>query len=225
MRPVRHVDVAVVGSGFGGSVAALRLTEKGYRVVVVEAGARFADHDLPRTSWDLRRFLFAPALGCFGIQRIDLLRDVLVLSGAGVGGGSLVYATTLHRPPDAFYADPQWRGIADWRRELAGAYDRASAMLGVTPNPSTTPSDVAMHAVAQQLGVGHTFRTAPVGVHFGEPGVAPGTEVADPYFGGAGPRRRTCVECGACMTGCRYGAKNSLPKNYLHLAEGAGAEI
>jgi cholesterol oxidase len=228
-----HYDVVVIGSGFGGSVAALRLTEKGYRVGVLEAGARFHEPDgaggpaapLPRTSWQLRRFLFAPRLGCLGIQRITLLRDVLVLSGAGVGGGSLVYANTLYEPLTDFYADPQWRDITDWRSELAPHYDQAKRMLGVTTNPTTTPSDVAMRAVAEEMGVGETYRPTPVGVFFGAPGTPPGTEVDDPYFGGAGPRRRSCLECGECMTGCRHNAKNSLTRNYLYLAERQGGVV
>jgi cholesterol oxidase len=215
-------DVVVVGSGFGGSVAALRLVEKGYRVLVIEAGRRFADDEFARTSWDLRRWLWAPRLGCFGIQRIHRLPDVTVLAGAGVGGGSLVYANTLYRPDDAFYDDPQWRDVTDWRAELAPAYDLASRMLGVTRNPTTTPSDVAMKAVADELGVGHTFTLTPVGVFFGD---HPGREVEDPYFGGAGPRRSGCLQCGECMTGCRHGAKNTLVKNYLWFAERLGAEV
>ncbi|WP_020578579.1 GMC oxidoreductase [Actinopolymorpha alba] len=254
----RRYDVLIIGSGFGGSVAALRLTEKGYRVGVLEAGGRFeesTDADdrqarsqradareaddrqaddqhvralpapLPRTSWELRRFLFAPKLGCLGIQRITLLRDVLVLSGAGVGGGSLVYANTLYEPLDDFYDDPQWRELTDWRAELAPYYDQAKRMLGVTTNPTTTPSDVVMRTVAAELGVGETFRPTPVAVFYGMPGMAPGTTTEDPYFGGAGPRRTSCIECGECMTGCRHNAKNTLTRNYLYLAERAGASV
>jgi cholesterol oxidase len=214
-------DVLVVGSGFGGSVTALRLTEKGYRVGVLEAGRRFEDEDFPETSWDLRRFLWAPYAGCFGIQRISMLRDCVILSAAGVGGGSLVYANTLYEPLEAFYADPQWAHITDWRDELAPYYDQANRMLGVVPNPSTTASDVAMRTVAERMGVADTFHPAPVGVYFGRPG----EEADDPYFGGAGPRRRGCLEVGECMTGCRHNAKNTLPKNYLYLAEQAGARV
>jgi len=215
-------DVAVVGSGFGGAVAALRLTEKGYRVVVLEAGRRFADDEFAKTSWDIRRFLWAPRLGCFGIQRIHRLPHVTVLAGAGVGGGSLVYANTLYEPDPAFYDDPQWRDIADWQAELAPYYVLASRMLGVVRNPTMTASDEAIRAVADEMGVGHTFTLTPVGVFFGD---GPGVPSEDPYFGGAGPARTGCLECGACMTGCRYGAKNTLPKNYLWLAENAGAEV
>jgi cholesterol oxidase len=230
-------DVIVVGSGFGGSVSALRLTEKGYRVGVLEAGRRFSRDELPKSSWDLRNYLWAPALGLYGIQRIHVLGNVLVLAGAGVGGGSLNYANTLYVPPAAFFQDRQWGHITDWEKELAPYYDQAQRMLGVRLNPTMTPSDVHLKAAAEQMGVGDTFHMAPVGVFFGdgedagggEAGqavkAAPGGEVADPYFGGAGPARKACTECGECMTGCRHGAKNTLNENYLHLAEQAGAVI
>ncbi|MBQ1044556.1 GMC family oxidoreductase [Micromonospora sp. C32] len=222
-------DVVVIGSGFGGSVTALRLAEKGYSVGVLEAGRRFADDEFPRTSWRARRFLWAPRLGCFGLQRITLLRSadrkagggVLVLSGAGVGGGSLVYANTLYEPLDAFYADPQWRDITDWRDELARHYDQAKRMLGVTTYPIDTRADQAVRAVAERMGVAHTYHPTPVGVHIGRPG----ERVADPYFGGAGPDRTGCSHCGSCMTGCRHGAKNTLVKNYLWLAERLGVQV
>ena len=218
-------DVVVIGSGFGGSVSALRLVEKGYRVGVLEAGRRFADHEHARTSWRVRDYLFAPAAGCYGIMRLTLLRNMLVLSGAGVGGGSLVYANTLYEAPDSFYADPQWAHITDWRSELAPFYDQAKRMLGVVPNPVETPADVALRGVAEEIGVGGSFRPTPVGVLFGAPGTEPGTAVPDPFFGGAGPERHTCTLCGQCMVGCRVGAKNTLVKNYLYLAEQAGATV
>ncbi|HEX5405504.1 MAG TPA: GMC family oxidoreductase [Pseudonocardiaceae bacterium] len=214
-------DVVVVGSGFGGSVAALRLTEKGYRVAVVEAGRRFADDEFATTSWDLRRYLWAPAIGCFGIQRIHLLNNVIVLAGAGVGGGSLNYANTLYRPLPPFYADPQWAHITDWAEELAPYYDQAGAMLGVVTNPTVTPADEVMRQVAKDMNIEDTYHPTPVGVFFGEPG----RRAADPFFGGAGPERTGCTECGSCMTGCRVGAKNTLVKNYLYLAERAGAKV
>ncbi|WP_394550641.1 FAD-dependent oxidoreductase [Agromyces sp. MMS24-JH15] len=214
-------DVVVIGSGFGGSVAALRLAEKGYRVGVLEAGRRFADDELPETSWRLRRYLWAPALRCFGIMRLTLLDDVMIASGTGVGGGSLVYANTLYEPPADFYADPQWAHLADWRAELAPHYDQAKRMLGVVPYPHRTRAEDLVAEVAADLGVADTVHPADVGVFFG----APGEEVPDPFFGGAGPARRGCIECGACMTGCRHNAKNTLVKNYLHLAEAAGAEV
>ena len=222
-----HYDVLVVGSGFGGSVTALRLTEKGYRVGVIEAGRRFADDEFAGTSWDVRRFVWAPKLGCKGVQRIHVLPDILVLAGAGVGGGSLNYANTLYEPTtDSFYRDRQWAHITDWRTELAPYYDQARRMLGVVTNPTMTASDHVVRKVADDMGVGHTFRLTPVGVFFGRDGAKePGAEVADPFFGGAGPARRGCIECGECMTGCRHGAKNTLVKNYLHLAERAGAVV
>jgi cholesterol oxidase len=213
--------VIVVGSGFGGSTAALRLTEKGYRVAVLESGRRFDEATFPKTSWRLRSFFWAPRLGLLGIQRISLLKNVMVLSGSGVGGGSLVYANTLYEPFPSFFTDTQWSHITDWRAELAPFYDQAKRMLGVTLNPTMTAADKVMLAVAREMGVAETFVPSPVGVFFGEPGV----EVADPYFGGAGPARKGCIECGECMTGCRHGAKNTLLKNYLYLAERGGAEV
>ncbi|MGL6278622.1 MAG: GMC oxidoreductase [Gaiella sp.] len=217
----RHFEVLVVGSGFGGSVAALRAAEKGYTVGVLEAGRRFGPGDLPTSSWDVRKFLWMPRLGCFGIQRLTLLRDVLVLSGAGVGGGSLVYANTLIEPLDDFWSDPQWAGITDWRAELAPHLAVARRMLGATPVPADTPADVVVQRLAERLGVAASYRRADVGVFFGEPGV----EVADPYFGGAGPRRSGCIGCGGCMVGCRHGAKNTLDRNYLWLAERLGVVV
>lgn len=217
-----HYDVLVIGSGFGGSVAALRLVEKGYRVGVLEAGRRFDDATLPKTSWDIRNFLWAPRLRCFGIQRIHLLRNVVILAGAGVGGGSLVYANTLAEPFGAFFTDPQWATITDWSAELAPYYDQASRMLGRTENPTMTPSDEVMRSVAEEMGVGDTFHRTQVAVLFGDRG---GVDVPDPYFGGVGPDRKTCIECGECMTGCRHGAKNTLVTNYLYLAEKAGAAV
>ena len=175
-------DVLVVGSGFGGSVTALRLTEKGYRVGVLEAGARFADEDFAATSWDLKKFLFRPEAGCYGIQRIDVLKDCLILSGAGVGGGSLVYANTLYEPLPAFYDDPAWRDITDWRAELAPYYDQAKRMLGVVANPLHTPADEVMRQVADQMGVGETFRPTPVGVFFGGPGETPSDDRRGPVL-------------------------------------------
>ncbi|MFE1313569.1 GMC oxidoreductase [Streptomyces sp. NPDC058755] len=225
-------DVIVVGSGFGGSVTALRLTEKGYKVGVLEAGRRFARDTLPKNSWDLKNYLWAPKFGMYGIQRIHLLGNVMVLAGAGVGGGSLNYANTLYVPPKAFFDDPQWKDITDWQEELKPYYDQAQRMLGVRLNPTMTPSDVHLKAAAQRMGVGDTFHMAPVGVFFGDgkdsDGTAkarPGGQVDDPYFGGAGPSRKACTECGECMTGCRHGAKNTLNENYLYLAEKAGAVV
>jgi len=215
-------DVVIIGSGFGGSVSALRLREKGYSVAVLEAGRRFKDKDFPKTSWRLRKFLYAPSIGCYGIQRIHVLPDVLVLSGAGVGGGSLVYANTLYQPGDAYFNDAQWASITDWKAELEPCFDQARRMLGVAENPYFSPSDQAMKDVATEMGVGHTFQMAPLGIYFGE---GKGIAAKDPYFGGVGPDRNGCQQCGACMTGCQFNAKNTLPKNYLGLAESAGAQV
>ncbi|TRW79883.1 GMC family oxidoreductase [Mycolicibacterium sp. 018/SC-01/001] len=224
MKP--DYDVVIIGSGFGGSVSALRLTEKGYKVLVLEAGKRYADPDFAKTSWNLRRFLWAPRFGMFGIQRIHLLNNVMILAGAGVGGGSLNYANTLYVPREPFFNDPQWRDITDWRSELLPHYDQAQRMLGVVTNPTVTDADRIMQEVAEDMGCRDTWVPTPVGVFFGPDGKkAPGQLLPDPYFGGAGPARTGCIECGSCMTGCRFGAKNTLIKNYLGLAEKAGARI
>jgi cholesterol oxidase len=215
-------SVIIIGSGFGGSVSALRLAEKGYDVTVLEAGRRFADSDFPKTSWRLRKFLWAPKLGLTGLQRIHVLRDVVVLAGAGVGGGSLNYANTLYVPGSTFFGDARWSHITDWAAELAPHYDQAARMLGLANNPTMTPSDLVMKAVADDMGVGHTFRLTPVGVYFGD---GPGIVKPDPFFGGTGPSRTGCIQCGECMTGCRHDAKNTLVKNYLALAERAGVRI
>ena len=219
--PEAAFDVAIIGSGFGGSIAALRLVEKGYKVLVIEAGRRYADHEFAKTSFELKKFLFFPRLGLRGIQRIDFLKNVMVMSGAGVGGGSLVYANTLYRPPAEFFKTGSWAGITDWQKTLAPYFDQAERMLGVEVNPFFSPSDAAVKAVAERMGCGDTFRMTPLGVHFGEAGKT----VEDPYFGGVGPARTGCTNCGECMTGCRHGAKNTLVKNYLYLAEQAGAQV
>ena len=214
-------DVAVIGSGFGGSVAALRLSEKGYKVLVIESGARFEDNDFAKSSFNLKKFLFFPKLGLKGIQRIDLLKNVLVMSGAGVGGGSLVYANTLYRPPTKFFTTGSWSEMADWQKLLDPYYDQAERMLGVEMNKFFSPADEALKKVSDRLGFGSSFQMAPVGIHSGEAG----KKVEDPYFGGKGPSRTGCINCGECMTGCRHGAKNTLVKNYLYLAEKLGTKI
>lgn len=214
-------DVAVVGSGFGGSVAALRLTEKGYRVTVLESGRRWPPEALPETNWDLRRFLWAPGIGLRGFQRLTLLKDVFVMSGAAVGGGSIVYANTLYEPLDGYWEDAHWSHVEDWRTEYAPYRDQAKRMLGVDAVRFATPADRVLQGVADDLGVPDSYHPTTVGVWFGEPGV----RVADPYFGGRGPERVGCVRCGNCMVGCRYEAKNTLDRNYLYLAEREGATV
>jgi cholesterol oxidase len=214
-------DWIVVGSGFGGSVAALRLAEKGYTVCVDECGRRFADDEYARSTWELRRFLYMPKLGCRGIMRITPFKDVAIASGAGVGGGSLVYANTLYRAPSRFFNDRQWAGLADWERELQPHYDTAEKMLGMAPVEFDDPGDVLLRDLARDIGVETTAAKVNVGVYFGERGeTAP-----DPFFAGEGPARRGCVMCGRCMIGCRYNAKNTLVKNYLYLAERRGVRI
>jgi len=221
MTQVYDHDVVVIGSGFGGSVAALRLAEKGYRVHVYEAGRRFADEDFADTSWNLRRYLWAPRLGCYGVQRIHRLPECLILGGAGVGGGSLNYANTLYVPSEPFFRDAQWSDITDWQAELAPHYATAQRMLGVVENPCWGPAEQVMKDTANDLGVGDSFRKTPVAVYFGEPG----KRAPDPFFGGEGPDRVGCTECGNCMVGCKVGAKNTLVKNYLALAERRGVTI
>jgi len=215
-------DFIVIGSGFGGSVAALRLAEKGYAVCVIESGKRWRAADFPKTNWTFWKFLWAPALFCHGIQRIQLLDDVLVLGGSGVGGGSLVYANTLFVPPDVFFDDPRWKGLVpNWKEELGPHFETGKRMLGVVTNPKFWPTDHMLKDYAREIGREPYFKATDVGVFFGKPGVA----VPDPYFGGRGPDRSGCTMSGHCMVGCRDGGKNSLDRNYLYLAEGLGAEI
>ncbi len=219
---IDHYDVLVIGSGFGGSVCALRLTEKGYRVGVLEAGRRFADDEFAKNTWDLRRYVFAPQFGCYGIQRLTTTKNITILSGAGVGGGSLVYGNTLYEAPDQFFKDAQWSHIADWKAELAPWYDQAKRMLGVTTYDRMTDADTVLNQAAVDLGMPGAWTPTPVALVLGD---EPGQDAGDPYFGGVGPRRRTCLHCGECLTGCRHNAKNSLTKNYLYLAEQAGADV
>ncbi len=214
-------DWLIIGSGFGGSVSALRLAQKGYRVAVLEAGRRFADHEFAQRTAQLRRYHWLPALGMRGILRISLFRDVFVLSGCGVGGGSLGYANTLYRAGSDFYQNPQWAQLADWERELEPFYAEAERMLGVTTYDRDGVADQLLREYGESAGVGETYRRTPVGVFLGEPGVT----VPDPYFGGEGPARTGCRRCGSCMIGCRHGAKNTLVKNYLWFAERLGVTI
>lgn len=214
-------DVIVVGSGFGGSVAALRLSEKGYRVAVLEKGKRWTEDSYPKSNWNLRQSFWFPWISCYGAWSLHLLREVLILHGVGVGGGSLLYANTHFEPPDSVWDDPQWRDLEDWRSIMPQHFGTARRMLGTTPNPKFGPADEALKNAAIRRGRGDSFTPTDVGVFFGEPEV----EVPDPYFDGKGPSRTGCTFCGACMVGCRIGAKNTLDKNYLHLAEGQGAEV
>ena len=216
-----HYDWIIVGSGFGGSVSALRLTEKGYRVLVIEKGRRFKPSEFPKTNWDVKRWYWMPKMGLKGLFLMSFFRHVTVMHGVGVGGGSLVYANTLPTPGDAYFESPSWSDLADWKTELAPHYATVRRMLGATPFPGHTRGDQVLQEIAQDIGRAEHFHKTEVAVHFGEPGV----EGPDPYFDGKGPRRTGCTHCGACMTGCRVGAKNTLDKNYLHLAEAEGLTI
>ncbi len=217
-------DFVVIGSGFGGSVSAMRLTEKEYRVLVLERGKRFRDDDFPKTNWNVWKYLWLPALRCFGILQMAHLNGVMVMAGSGVGGGSLMYANVMMEPDAEVFDAPAWSRLADWKTILHPHYETAKRMLGVVPNPRRWPADEVLRQVAYDMGRGHTFRPTEVAVFFGEPGQE-GELVPDPYFDGQGPARKGCIHCGGCMVGCRENAKNTLTKNYLYLAEKWGAEI
>ena len=213
-------DYAIIGSGFGGSVAALRLSQKGYRVAVIEAGRRWRAEDFPDSAWDNRKFLWAPKLGCYGMQRIALMRHAMVIGGAGVGGGSLIYGNTLIRPKESFYSDPAVAQMGG-SEVLLPYYELAEKMMGVAANPFMVEADELVRQTAEEYGAGDTFLPSPVGVYFG----AEGETVSDPYFGGKGPERTGCTACGRCFIGCKEGSKNTLDKNYLFLAEALGATV
>lgn len=214
-------DYIIIGSGFGGSVSALRLSEKGYKVLVIEKGKWYRAEDFPRTNWQFSRWLWLPALRWFGIMKITIFRHVGFITGTGVGGGSLVYANTLPVPKPAFFQSGSWAGLADWQTELSPFYDLALRMLGAAKNPGLYDGELALQELARDLGREQHFDATHTAVFFGQPG----RTVPDPYFGGKGPERAGCTFCGACMTGCRHNAKNTLDKNYLHLAQQLGAEI
>lgn len=214
-------DFVIIGSGFGGSVSALRLVEKGYRVLVLEKGPRFKPEDFPKTNWDLKRWLWQPKLGWRGLFKMTFLRHVTILSGVGVGGGSLVYANTLPIPKDDFFENPAWGRLADWKQELAPHYQTARRMLGATEHPYRTIHEEVLESIAEDMGRKDEFHNTTAAVYFGQPGVT----VEDPYFHGEGPTRTGCIQCGGCMLGCRFNAKNTLDKNYLYLAEKRGLRI
>ena len=221
MHLKENYDYVIIGSGFGGSVSALRLAEKGYSILVIEKGKWFDSKDFARTNWNLRKWLWMPGLKLFGIQKLNFMRHISALSGVGVGGGSLVYANTLPKPKSPFFSQGSWAGLENWEEELAPFYETAWQMLGASVNPVLAESDRAMQKLAEQIGKSEHFSATTAAVYFGEPDVT----VKDPYFNGKGPDRTGCIHCGACMTGCRHNAKNTLDKNYLHLAKLLGATI
>ncbi|NOR86507.1 MAG: FAD-binding protein [Bacteroidales bacterium] len=221
MEVKKNYDYIIIGSGFGGAVSALRLTEKGYKVLVIEKGKWFRDDDFPKNNWNIKKWLWAPSLKFFGIQKLSFFRHLTILSGVGVGGGSLVYANTLPKPKKAFYNSGSWSTLANWENELEDHYNMAHQMLGATTNPYLGTSDLAFQKLSKEIGKENNFEATKVAVYFGEPEQT----VDDPYFDGKGPTRTSCTFCGACMTGCRHNAKNTLDKNYLYLAQQLGASI
>ena len=214
-------DYIIIGSGFGGSVSALRLAEKGYKVMVIEKGKRLQAKDFPKTNWNLRRWMWMPKLGMTGLFKLTFYRHVGIVSGVGVGGGSLVYANTLPVPTDKFFESDSWSHLADWKEELKDYYPLAKRMLGANKNPYLTRSDKAIKTLAKEIGKEEHYKPTDVAVFFGKPNVT----VPDPYFDGKGPERTGCNSCGGCMLGCRFGAKNTLDKNYLYLAEQLGVQV
>ncbi len=217
----RSFDFVIVGSGFGGSVSAMRLARKGYSVAVIETGKRWKASEFAKTNWNVRRYLWAPLIRCFGPQRITLVDKLMVLRGTGVGGGSLIYANTLMKPQSAIFKDSAWPKGLDWERELDEHYSEAKRMLGVTPNPKLFDAEIALKKLGKRMGVEDSFHATDVGIFFNDSG----EEVADPYFNGEGPPRKGCNFCGGCMVGCRHDGKNTLDKNYLFFAEKAGTQV
>ncbi len=216
-----HYDFVIVGSGFGGSVSALRLSEKGYKVLILEKGQRLTAEDFPESNWNLKRWLWFPSLNWRGLFNISLFRHLTVFSGVGVGGGSLVYGNTLPIPNEKFFKAPSWSALADWQQELKAHYQTARRMLGATENQYSTFTDEALNEVAHDIGREKSFHPTCISVYMGKPGLT----VPDPYFNGHGPDRTGCIYCGGCMIGCRFNSKNTLDKNYLYLAEKFGCTI
>lgn len=225
MKPTFDFDFIIIGSGFGGSVSAHRLTEKGYRVGVMEMGRRWRGEDFPKNNWDTRRWLWQPALKMFGFYSMRMFRHVVVASGNAVGGGSITYANALLRPSDRVWAEGSWAGLADWTSIMPTHYAEAERMLGVTESKILGDADMRLKKMAELYNVAHTFHAPNVGTFFAPEGDAPGKTYPDPYFGGEGPERGSCVGCGGCMMGCKHNAKNTLDKNYLYLAEKRGAQV
>ncbi len=221
MKIEEEYDYIIIGSGFGGSVSALRLSEKGYKVLVIEKGKWYKPKDFPKSNWNLKKWLWMPFFKWFGIMKMSFFKHVVVISGTGVGGGSLVYANTLPVPKKAFFTSGSWGKLADWQAELAPFYQTALKMLGAQKNPTLFDGDKALKELASEMGIKENFEATDVAVFFGQPNVT----VPDPYFDGKGPDRTGCNYCGGCMTGCRIGAKNTLDRNYLYLAQQLGAEI
>ncbi len=217
----KQYDFVIIGSGFGGSVSALRLAEKGYTVLVIEKGKRFGPNDFPKTNWDLKKWLWLPSFSLYGIQKLTIFKHVSILSGVGVGGGSLVYANTLPKPKSAFFNKGSWANLNNWEEVLEPHYETAWKMLGADTNPFFGDSDLAFKELAYKINKPESFEATKVSVYFGKPSVT----VDDPYFDGKGPTRTGCKFCGACMTGCRYNAKNTLDKNYLYLAQNLGVDV
>lgn len=218
-------DFIIVGSGFGGSVSAHRLTEKGYRVAVMEMGRRWTPENLPHSTWSLNRWFWRPSLALRGFFSMRYFRHVTILHGCAVGGGSITYACTLLRPPERVWDSGSWQDLAEWKSEMPQHYDTASRMLGVVENRIVGPSDRLLQQAATAAGIGNTFYRTSVGIFEPPEGMPGGVTVPDPYFGGEGPERTTCTACGGCMLGCRHGAKNTLDLNYLYLAEKRGAQV
>jgi len=218
-------DFIVIGSGFGGSVSALRLVEKGYKVAVMEMGRRWTPENLPRTSWSLHRWLWRPNLGLRGFFNVQFFKHATVFRGCAVGGGSITYACTLLPPPAKVWEAGSWRGLSDWNAEMPRHYDAASRMLGITENRILGPADHLLKKAAEATGSGQTFYRTKVGILEPPEGEAGGQTFPDPFFGGEGPQRTTCIACGGCMMGCRHGAKNTLDHSYLYLAEKHGVRI